>query len=168
MKITRQQRRKDKRNFNKKIQKEGKSLLSRRLLDPRGKSELEQYKPSSDKTAFMPFCIVFDKAYDINDYVFACREGAEATLDNDQPKIIVFVREPGVELPAEKAEMMKIGTRIFNKKAPNRTYIFIEAEGRKEDVDVSGAIAFFLARLGAVPEDEMPPKWLSEYIYQES
>ena len=165
MKITRQQRRQNKRNFNKKVEKEGKTLLAQRLLDPRGKSELEQYTASSHATAVMPFCIVFEKEHDLSDYVFCCREGAEAMLDSDQPKIIVLVRAPGIELPASKQEMMKIGTRIFNKKAPNRTYIFLEVEGTKEDADIPRAIGLFLDRLGAVPESEMPPKWLSEYVY---
>lgn len=168
MRITRQQRRQNRRKFNKRVEKEGKTLIGRRLLDPRGKAELERYRTSSDKLCIMPFCIAFEKEHDIGDYVFCCREGAETMLDTDQPKIIVLVTAPGVELPAPKQEMMKIGTRIFKKKAPHRTYIFIEAEGTKEDADISGAIGFFLSRLGAAPEDEMPPKWLSEYVYMES
>ncbi len=167
MKLTRQQRRKNTRDFNKKIQQEGRSLLGRRLLEPGKKVEFEAYTPSSDSPAIMPFCIAFNKEHDINDYTLCCRDGAEAFLDNDQPKIIVLIKEPGVELPAPKAEMMKIGTRIFNKHAPNRTYIFIETEGTPEDADVAGAIGFFLGRLAEVPEDAPPPEWLSEYIYRE-
>lgn len=168
MKETRQQRRENKRNFNKKIQKEGRSLLARRLLDPEKKSEFEEYTPSSHSTAVMPFCIVFNEENDLNDYAFCCREGAEAILDSDQPKFIILIKEPGIELPAPKQVLMKIGTRIFNKKAPNRVYIFLEVEGNpKEDLDISGAIGFFLARLGAVPEGAPRPEWLSEYIYRE-
>lgn len=165
MKLTRQQRRKDKRDFNKKIQQEGRSLLARRLLGPDGRSEFDEYTASSSNTAVMPFCMVFNEDHDLNDYAFCCREGAEAILDSNQPKFIILIKENGVELPAPKWEMMKIGTRIFNKKAPNRTYIFLEVE---EEAGARGAIGEFLSRLGAVPEDEMPPEWLSEYIYREN
>lgn len=162
---TRQQRRKQIRQFNKKIKKEGNSLLGRKLLED--KSDFEAYTPSSRYPAVMPFCIVFQGESDLNDFTFSCREGAESFEDNDQPKMIVLIREPHVELPAPKQEMMKIATRIFKKVAPSRTYIFVEAEGTQETADISGAIYGFLGRLGRIPEDAPPPAWLSEYIYKE-
>lgn len=161
---TRQQRRKQTRQFNKKIKKEGNSLLGRKLLDD--KSDFEAYTPSSQHPAVMPFCMIFKEQSDLNDFTFSCREGAESFQDNEQPKMIVLIREPHIELPAPKQEMMKIATRIFKKVAPSRTYIFVEAEGTQETADISGAIHGFLRRLGRVPEDTPPPAWLSEYIYQ--
>ena len=165
--LTRQQRRKKNREFNKRVMKEGKTILGQQLLDKDAKKRLEEYTPSNENPAIMPFCIVLEKEHDLNDYIHSCKAGAEAFLNNSQPKIIIFIREKGVELPAPKQELMKIGTRIFNKKAPDRTYIFIEAEGTQDTADISKPIYSFLKRIGEVPEGEPPPKWLSEYIYSE-
>ena len=168
MNITRQQRRKDKRKRNKEIRKEGRSLIGKKLLDPRDKDDFEKFTASSNSTSIMPFCIGFNKHNDLNDYAFSCREGAEAFIDNDHSKFVCLIREPGVEFPAPKRELMKIGTRIFYKKAPNRAYIFLEVEGTPENADIYGAIGDFMMKLSQVPEGAGPPDWLSEYIYREA
>ena len=165
---TRQQRRKNTRKFNKSVTQEGKSLLGQKLMDEESKKNLEKYKLSNQYPAVMPFCIVFTEENDLSDYIFSCKEGAEAFTDNTQPKIIMLIREIGVKLPAPKQEMMKIGTRIFKKKAPERTYIFLEAKGTQENANILGAIQDFLKKIGEVPENAPPPKWISEYIYEES
>ena len=166
-KLTRQQRRKNQREFNKKLVKEGTSLLGRRLMDKEAKAEMEQYKPSSEHPAIMPFCIVFREKTHVTDYVQSCRAGAETFLDNDQPKIIILIREPhDIELPAPKKELMKIGTRIFRKYAPDRTYIFIEAEGTEQE-HLLKQIGNFLRRLPEIPDDGPQPEWLWEYVHRE-
>ena len=165
-KLTRQQRRKNRREFNKTLAKEGKTVIGKRMLDDAARKEFEDYKPSSSDTAVMPFCMVFNQDSDLNDYIHSCKEGAEVFLNNDQPKIIIFIREKDCELPATKKEMMKIGTRIFYKKAPHRVYIFLECEGSNEDYDIIPPIREFFDKLGKAPEDG-PQDWLSEYIFRE-
>lgn len=138
----------------------------RKMLDEDGAARFKEYTTSSKDTAIMPICLDFDAKNDVSDYIFGIRESAEAIHDSDQPQFIVLIREPGVSLPAPKRELMKIGTRILKKHAPNRTYIFLECEGTQESNDILGAISFFLSRLGAAPEDG-PKDWLEEYIYSE-
>ena len=119
-------------------------MLGKKMMSENSKKDFEEYKPSNEHPAVMPFCIAFTEENDLNDYLLYCREGTETFSDNAQPKFIIFIREAGVKLPAPKQEMMKTGTRIFKKKAPERTYIFLEAEGTQENANILSAIQDFL------------------------
>lgn len=168
MRLTRQQRRKNKRIANKNTMKEGKTLLGRKMLDQDSKSRFDENVLSSKHTALMPFCILVNEDYTLNDFTYSCREGAETFLDNEQTKYIIVVKKPGVELPAPYRELMKIGTRIFRQTAPSNIYVFFMVECALEDIEEHDPIGDFLKRLDKCVEDDSSNEWLSEYIYRES
>ena len=165
MKMTRQQRRQIIRQRNKFTVRSAKKAKN----STRNRTGYEDYQLNSTHLAELPLCFVFnDNKTKLQDFINSCREVADTLIDaKNYHKYIVLIRKPDTALPAPKPELMKIATRLFQKVAPNLTYIFVEANGTGKTADIPGSIRAFQERLDTSIDAKESLNWLGEYIHKE-